>query len=112
MKKSILFLVATVLSAGSILQASEFCDASSHPLYKEIQIYNQTEKIQPDEGLVGDVLSKNLARLRFNGSTKQKVMALETSFAKCVVMLSAEDEQEIDMAVETVQKMENPLFVD
>ena len=112
MKKSILSLVAAILTAGSISQAAQYCEPSSNPLYKDILIYNQTEKLQPDDGLIGEHLNKNLARLHYNGSVKEKVMALETGFAKCIVMLTADDEQDIEMAIETVKKMQNPLFND
>ncbi len=112
MKKTLMCLAATILTAGSISQAVELCDPNSNPLYKEIMIYNETEKIMPDEGLIGENLNQSLSRRAYDGTTKQRVMSVETGFAKCVVMLTADEEEDIVMAVETVQRMKNPLFND
>lgn len=112
MKKTLMCLVATILTAGSISHAVDLCDPNSNPLYKDIMIYNETEKILPDEGLIGDDLNQSLSRRAYEGTTKHRVMALETGFAKCVVMLTAEEEEDIQMAIETARRMKNPLFND
>ena len=112
MKKTLTCLIATILTAGSISQAVELCDPNSNPLYKDIMIYNETEKILPDEGLIGEDLNQSLSRRAYDGTIKEKVMSVETGFAKCVVMLTAEEEEDIVMAIETAQRMKNPLFND
>ena len=112
MKKFVLLLVAAILVIGSFAQAIEECHAGAKPLYKDIQIYNQTEKIMPQEGLIGERLEMDLSRITYNGSLKEKVQMLETGFAKCDVNLNSDDELEIALAVEAILKMKNPLLAE
>ncbi len=107
-----LILVTIMVLATSSSQATEECSRGAKSLYKDIQIFNQTEKLMPNEGLVGDRLAKDLASVRMEGSTSTKVQALLTGFARCEVNLDADDELEIMMTVEAVKKMKNPLITD
>lgn len=111
MKKLILATVM-VLTAAASAQAMEECSRGAKSLYKDIQIFNQTEKLMPNEGLVGDRLAKDLASVRMEDSINSKVQALLAGFARCEVNLDADDELEILMTVEAVKKMKNPLITD
>lgn len=112
MKKFVLLLIAAILVIGSFSQAAEECHSGAKTLYKDIQIFNQTEKLMPDEGIIGERLELDLSRIKYHGSVKEKVHMLETGFAKCDVNLNTDDELEIAITVEAIKKMKNPLNVE
>ena len=107
-----LILTAVMVLAASSSQAMEECSRGAKSLYKDIQIFNQTEKLMPNKGLVGDRLAYDLASVRTEDSINAKVQALLTGFARCEVNLNADDELDIMMTVEAVKKMKNPLITD
>ena len=110
--KNLILATVMVLAAASSSQAMEECSRGAKSLYKDIQIFNQTEKLMPNEGLVGDRLAKDLASVRMEDSIDAKVQALLAGFARCEVNLDADDELEILMTVEAVKTMKNPLITD
>lgn len=110
--KNLIFTTLVILAATTSAHALEECSRGAKSLYKDIQIYNQTEKLMPNEGLVGDRLAKDLVSLRMEDSIKGKVQALETGFARCEVYLDSDDELEIMVNVEAAKKMKNPLITD
>ncbi len=112
MKKIILLAAVIVFSIASTSQALEECSRGARSLYKDIQIYKQTEQLMPNEGLIGDRLAKDLSTLRMEDSLSAKVQSLETTFSKCDVYLEADDETEIMMTVEAMKKMKSPLITE
>jgi hypothetical protein len=88
----------------------EDCDRGSKKLYIEIQVYKQTNKILPSEAIIGDTLKQNLNLLKHmsNTTTQEKVHLLESSFARCFVDLSSDEELAIQMDVEMFKKGNQP----
>ena len=95
------------------MHASEACESRFKGLYKEIQIYNLTEKNSQGDGLVGNRLENELKFMKTqNMSLKDKIHSIETGFAKCDMELTEQDDTEIAMEVEALIKMKNPLEID
>ena len=113
MKKVIALSVISLSTLFTSVHASEACESRFKGLYKEIQIYNQTEKISEGDGLVGNRLENELKFLKSkNMSLKDKVYVIETSFAKCDMELTEQDNTDINMEVEALLKSKNPLITD
>lgn len=104
----VLGMIASPLFHSAL--AIESCDIRFKPLYKDILIYKQTEKITENEGVIRYTLHKELESMKkIKLSLKEKVHSIETSFAQCDMELNEDDQLEIDMTVEAVQKSMNPL---
>ncbi|MBC7467342.1 MAG: hypothetical protein H7256_15235 [Bdellovibrio sp.] len=94
-------------------QGLEECSPAFKPLYMEIQIYNRTEKMNPNDGVIGRSLQSQIENLKSDElNMKQKVQSLETGFARCEMALSSDDILAIDMEVEQFAKMKIPLMID
>lgn len=105
-----LISLTTVFSSANAIEA---CDTHFKTLYKEIQIFNQTEKISEGDGLVGYQLQAELKSMKSQRlSLKEKIQGLETGFAHCEMPLTDQDESEIKMATEELLKAKNPLITD
>ncbi len=113
MKKVIALSVISLSTLFTSVHASEACESRFKGLYKEIQIYNQTEKISQGDGLVGNRLETELKFLKTqNMSLKDKVHAIETGFARCDMELTEQDDTDIAIEVEALLKMKNPLVIE
>ena len=89
------------------------CSSSAKPLYLDIQIYNETKKISEQHALIGTTLKQELSMLNMKYFTlDEKVQALETSFARCYVDLDQNDEMKIQMEIESLKKLLNPLEIE
>ncbi len=109
MKKIITSFTIGLTLLASSAHAIEVCESGFKNLYKDIQIYKQTEKISPGDGLVGNRLQIELKFLRSQKmSLLEKISALETGFARCDMQLNAQDELDIQMANDELLKAKNP----
>src|SRR6476661_7870189 len=100
MKKLFAFTLIALSTLSTVSHAIERCDARFNSLYKEIQIYNRTEKLTPGFAQVGPMLENQMKYLSPKLSEKEKVQALETGFAKCDPQLSDQDQLEIEITEE------------
>lgn len=83
----------------------DYCSSDSKKLYMDIQIFNQTEKISSSQAVIGKRLEQDLNRLKMpEVSIQEKVHLLESSFARCYVDLTADEELAIEMNVEMFKK--------
>lgn len=102
MRHSKFIVVLVFLAAGALSQAQvEDCSNSAKPLYKEIQIYKETEKVSPTKGFIGARLQFDLSLFKDSNLTlKEKVHSIETGFAKCNVRISEEEQTQLDLVIE------------
>ncbi|MFZ3228823.1 MAG: hypothetical protein WA160_01365 [Pseudobdellovibrio sp.] len=111
MKKNLILSFVLLLTAFvNTAQAIESCDIRFKPLYKDIQVFKQTEKIIADNGVVGYHLHQELKSLKaITLSVQEKVHSIEVSFVNCDMDLNEADQLDIDMIVEAILKSKNPL---
>lgn len=109
-------LTATILMFTGFqasAQGLEECSKAFKQLYIDIQIYNKTEKILANEGLIQPVLQRQLDNMNADKlTTKEKVHSLESGFARCDMPLTEEEVLKIDIEAEHLLKMKNPLIID
>lgn len=112
MKKIIAATIISLSTLFSAAHATEACESQFKGLYKDIQIYNETEKISEGDGLIGSRLQVELKYSKGSEglSLKEKIHELETGFAKCSIQLNEDDKLEISMAKEALLKAKNPLI--
>ena len=113
MKKIVAATLITLSTLFSAAHAIDACEPRFKGLYKDIMIYNETEKISEGDGLIGDKLKVELNVMKNQlMATKDKVHAIESSFAQCDMELDATDEAEILISKEALLKAKNPLQID
>ena len=113
MKKLVAASLITLSTLFTAAHAIDACEPRFKRLYKEIMIYNETEKISEGDGLIGSRLKIELNFLKNQKmDTNEKVHAIESGFARCDMELDATDEAEILMSKEALLKAKNPLQID
>ena len=101
-----LMMSAILLLSQLAFAQTEVCYESSKELYMEIQVYKETEKIQPASAVIGSRLQFDLSLLnpKSNLSTSAKVHSLETAFAKCDVNLNEEEQASLKQSIEEAKQ--------
>ncbi len=90
----------------------EYCDASTKELYFDIQLYRATKKVSADHVTINESLKAEISELKnMDGTDEDKVNLIETSFTKCYIDLNKDEKERIQIEVETLKKMLNPLEV-
>lgn len=80
------------------------CEESAKPLYTDILIYNATEKLKPDHGMIGNSLKANLETMKDSDlSLQEKIHSIYTSFIKCYLYFSAEEEAQLEKELQRAQ---------
>ncbi len=109
MKKIVAASLITLSTLFTAAHAIDACETRFKGLYKDILIYNETEKISEGDGIIGDKLIVELKDMKMQSmSTKEKVHAIESSFVQCDMELDPTDEAEILMNKEAMLKARNP----
>ncbi len=87
----------------------EYCDASTKELYFDIQLYRATKKVSADHVVINEALKSEMKNMI--GTDEDKVNLIETSFTKCYIDLNKDEKEQIQIEVETLKKMLNPLEI-
>ncbi len=109
------FIITALLLSNSLAFArskpvmepeTQVCYESSKELYMEIQVYKETEKIQPEKAIIGSRLEFDLSLMnpKSNLSISAKVHSLETAFAQCDVNLSEEEHATLKLDIEEAKQ--------
>ncbi len=97
--KFLLLIAAFAYSSFAAAQI-ESCYESSKELYVDIQIYNETYKIDQAKAVVGPRLEFDLSLFDHSAmSVHEKVKSLETAFAKCDINLTSLEQNALDQSV-------------
>lgn len=114
MKKQFAFLILISCIGFQVsAQGLEECSKESKPLYMDILVYNKTEKMLKNDGLIGENLRQQLEMQASSAlSIQEKVHSSEASFAQCNVPLTEDDMLAIDNEADTYLKMKSPLITD
>lgn len=115
MKKAAVIMSTFLMVVASNALADgylEYCDASTKELYFDIQLYRATKKVSTDHVVINKTLESEISELKnIDGTVEDKVNLIETSFTKCYIDLNKQEKEQIQIEVETLKKMLNPLEV-
>lgn len=113
-KASIILSTLLMVFTGTALADGylEYCDASTKELYFDIQLYRATKKVSADHVVINKTLETELSDFKSaDASLDDKINLIESSFTKCYIDLNKDEKEQIQIEVETLKKMLNPLEV-
>ena len=103
-----LMMIAAIAFGSSAFAQIETCYESSKELYKDIQIYNETYKVNAAKPVIGSRLEFDMSLFNNPALGKhERVKSLETAFAKCDMNMNQAEQKILEAEIQEAKSSLN-----